>query len=195
MSNQDENEKDNVNGNGNTDFNDDDAYLFGGEEIDDVLENNKDFKEKIRRTGVIYVSHIPEGMNVNTLREKLEDYGPLRIYLVPDNSSKQGDKRQNYKEGWVEFSDKIMAKLCEYEFNGKMIGGKKRNNNFREELWTIKYLHKFKWHNLMEKLNFNKKVREQKIKAEISQSNRETNFIIEKYEHSKNLNRKRKRVI
>jgi ESF2/ABP1 family protein len=162
---------------------------------DDLLEDNKDYKEKVRRTGIIYLSHIPEGMNVNVLREKLSKYSPKRIYLVPDTKSRKGDKRQNYIEGWVEFEDKMFAKLCEYEINGQMIGGKKRNNNLREEIWTIKYLHKFKWHHLMEKINHNKKMREQKMKAEIAQTRRETNFIIDKYEQSKVISElKRKRV-
>jgi ESF2/ABP1 family protein len=170
----------------------DDKYM---DESNDILEDNRDYKEKIRRTGVIYLSHIPEGMNVNLLKEKLSNYNPKRIYLVPDATSRKGDKRQNYKEGWVEFEDKMLAKLCEYELNGQMIGGKKRNNNVREEIWTIKYLHKFKWNHLMERINYSKKMREQKMKAEIAQTRRETNFIIDKYEQSKTISElKRKRV-
>lgn len=173
---------------------------FEFEEPDEDLELNEenlqDFKEKVRRSGVVYFSYIPEGLNVSTLRKKLESYGITRIYLVPEKSSIQkGGKKQNYKEGWAEFSDKMYAKLCEYELNGQMVGGKKRNNDLREEIWTIKYLNKFKWHHLMEKLEHNKKMREQKLKVEIAQSRRENNFISQKFEQSKLINRLNKKKV
>lgn len=150
-------------------------------------ENLVDFREKIKKSGVCYLSYIPEGLNVGLLRSKMQKYGVSRIYLIPDK--KITSKKQTYKEGWVEYKSKLYAKLCEYELNGEAIGGKKRHNELREEIWSIKYLHKFKWHHLMEKLNFNKKLREQRMKTEIAQARRETNFILEKFEQSKNINR------
>jgi ESF2/ABP1 family protein len=167
-------------------------------EDDKGLEDNTldNFKEKVKRSGVIYISYIPEGMTVSFLRKKLQKYGANRVFLVPDTSNSKSKKRQNYKEGWIEFTDKIMAKLCEYEISGKIFGGKKRNNKFREEIWNLKYLNKFKWHHLMEKLQFNKKLREHRMKAELSQSKRENNFILEKFEQSRKINfLNKKRVI
>jgi len=159
---------------------------------EETLEN---YKERIRRSGVLYISYIPEGMTVITLKKNLSKYGVNRVYLVPDTTKvSKSKKKQNYKEGWIEFNDKIMAKLCEYELNGKILGGKKRNNKFREEIWNLKYLHKFKWNHLMEKLQFNKKLREHRMKAELSQIKRENNFIFDKFEQSRkinNLNRRR----
>ena len=38
--------------------------------------------------------------------------------------------------------------------NGQQIGGKKRHNLFFDDIWVIKYLPKFKWHNLTEKLAY-----------------------------------------
>lgn len=156
-------------------------------------ENLEDFREKVKQSGVVYISSIPEGMTVQFIRQSFETYGVTRIYLEPLNKTNKKDKKkQNYKEGWVEFSNKLMAKLCEYELNGKVIGGK-RNLPFREDLWTIKYLHKFKWHHLIEKISFNKKLREQRMKAEITQARREANFIEEKFEQSKIMNKKIKK--
>ena len=153
---------------------------------EDTLEN---YKEKIRRSGVLYISYIPEGMTVITLKKNLSKFGVNRVYLVPDTTKvAKSKKKQNYKEGWIEFTDKIMAKLCEYEFNGKILGGKKRNNKFREEIWNLKYLHKFKWNHLMEKLQFNKKLRDHRMKAELSQIKRENNFILDKFEQSRKIN-------
>jgi ESF2/ABP1 family protein len=181
---------------------DEDSFIIDEEfnledinEEQDLLQNNQDYKEKIRRTGVIYLSYIPEGMTVNLLREKLSNYSPGRIYLVPDLTSRKGEKRQNYKEGWVEFEDKMFAKLCEYELNGQQVGGKKRNNNLREEIWTIRYLHKFKWHHLMEKISHSKKLREQRSKAELRQAKVESGFILDKYGQKRAIDKlKKKRV-
>lgn len=159
------------------------------------LTNIDEIKEKIRRSGLIYLSNIPLGMTVNSLRKLLEDYGIERIYLVPLKEKKKdenGKKIQCYKEGWIEFEDKIFAKLCEYQLNGKVIGGNKKCP-YKDELWTIKYLHKFKWHNLMEKINFDRNVKKNLIKTEIKQGIRENNFIIKNYEKSKAINKKRKR--
>jgi len=167
----------------------DDAISENLEDDKNLEDNTLDkYKEKIKRSGVIYISYIPEGMTVSILRRNLEKFGVNRIYLVPDLNSGKSKKRQNYKEGWIEFKDKLMAKLCEYELNGKILGGKKRNNKFREEIWNLKYLNKFKWHHLMEKLQFNKKLREHRMNAELSQIKRENNFIVEKFELSRKIN-------
>ena len=159
------------------------------------LTNINEIKEKIRRSGLIYISNIPLGKTVNSFRKLLGDYGIERIYLVPlpeKISDENGKKIQGYKEGWIEFEDKIFAKLCEYQLNGKPIGGNKKCP-YKDDLWTIKYLHKFKWHNLMEKINFDKNVRKNLLKTEIKQGIRENNFIIKNYEKSKAINKKRKR--
>lgn len=71
-----------------------------------------------------------------------------------------------YSEGWVEFADKKEAKLCAVALNGQKIGGKKRHNLFYDDIWTIRYLPKFKWQNLTEKLAYDQKVREQRLRAE-----------------------------
>jgi len=167
----------------------DDAVSQNLEDDKNLEDNTLDnFKKKVRRSGIIYISYIPEGMTVSLIRKQLQKYGVNRIYLVPDMANTKSKKRQNYKEGWIEFTDKIMAKLCEYELSGKLFGGKKRNNKFREEIWNLKYLNKFKWHHLMEKLQFNRKLREYRMKAELAQTKRENNFIVETFEQSRKLN-------
>merc|ERR1711934_26261 len=44
---------------------------------EETLEN---YKEKIRRSGVLYISYIPEGMTVITLKKHLSNYGVNRVY-------------------------------------------------------------------------------------------------------------------
>lgn len=187
----------------NKDINDlmDEEYILNTEydpEVNPLDENNiEDYKEKVRRSGVIYISRIPEGMTVANIREHLTDYGVTRIYFIPDREKRltefNNKKVRCYKEGWIEFENKLMAKLCEYELNGKRIGGK-RNVLYREDLWTLKYLKKFKWNHLMEKLSFDKKLREQRLKADMAQSKRENNFLVKNFEKSKMLNKKKKRM-
>lgn len=184
-----ENEEDIVNEYENLDL------IEQGNEDEPDLKNSLAFKEKIRRTGLIYISHIPLGMTVSNLKKLLSDYGVLRVYLIPlkeKKTEKGGKPVQSYKEGWVEFEDKILAKLAEYQLNGKVIGGKK-SCPYKDEIWTIKYLHKFKWHNLMEKINFDKNLREKKLKTEMAQTKRENEFIMKNLERSKMLNKKIKR--
>ena len=162
---------------------------------DNNLSNIDEFNNKIKKTGIIYLSRIPIGMTIPDLRKLLEKYEIKRCYLVPFKEKKINDfgkKVQAYKEGWVEFEDKILAKLCEYQLNGHPIGGKK-SCPYKDDLWTIKYLHKFKWHHLIEKLNFNKNLREKRIKNEIRQGRRENEFMLKIFEKSKILNRKREK--
>jgi hypothetical protein len=73
------------------------------------------------------------------------------------------------------------------------IFGRKKSCPYKDDLWTIKYLHKFKWHHLIEKLNFNKNLREKRIKNEIRQGKRENEFMLKMYEKSKMLNKKREK--
>ena len=167
-------------------------------EIDIKNENDEltvqELREKIRRSGVLYMSRVPIGMKIIDIRRLLEDYGIQRCYFIPLKKKLKnvdGKRVQAYKEGWIEFEDKLYAKLAEYELNGKPIGGN-RKCIYRDELWNLKYLHKFKWNDLVESMTLEKKIQEKKLKIEIKQSDRDNNFIVKNYEKSKKyLNKKR----
>ena len=154
----------------------------------------EELREKIRRSGVLYMSRVPIGMKIIDIRKKLDNYGIQRCYFVPLKKKLKnvdGKRVQAYKEGWIEFEDKIYAKLAEYQLNGKPIGGNKKCI-YRDELWNLKYLHKFKWNDLVESMTIKKKIQEKELKIEIAQSKRENDFIIKNYEKSKKyLNKKR----
>ena len=175
------------------DINEKDIDEYNIDENDLTLE---ELKEKIRRSGVLYMSRVPIGMKISELRKLLEDYGMERCYLVPLKKKMEnidGKKVQAYKEGWIEFNDKIYAKLAEYQLNGRPIRGS-RKCPYKDELWNLKYLHKFKWNDLIENLTMEKKIQEKKLKIEIAQSKRENDFIIKNYEKSKKyLNKKTKK--
>ena len=125
----------------------------------------EELREKIRRSGVLYMSRVPIGMKIIDIRKLLDDYGIQRCYFVPFKKKLQnvdGKRVQAYKEGWIEFEDKIYAKLAEYQLNGKPIGGNKKCV-YRDELWNLKYLHKFKWNDLVESMTLEKKIQEKKL--------------------------------
>ena len=65
-----------------------------------------------------------------------------------------GNRKVKYTEGWVEFCKKKDAKKAELALNCQLIGGKKRKNKYRDDLWNIKYLSGFKWSHLSEKLAY-----------------------------------------
>ena len=156
----------------------------------------EELREKIRRSGVLYMSRVPIGMKIIDIRKLLDDYGIQRCYFVPFKKKLQnvdGKRVQAYKEGWIEFEDKIYAKLAEYQLNGKPIGGNKKCI-YRDELWNLKYLHKFKWNDLVESMTMERKIQEKKLKMEIAQSKRENDFIIKNYEKSKKYHNKKREM-
>jgi len=115
-----------------------DDYLIDDDEERAIEgENMEDYNERVRKSGVVYLSYIPSGVNSTIIREKFENYGVNRIFLVPgkqlillkllkektnDDEKEKVKKKCIYKEGWVEFKSKIMAKFCEFQLNGKQIG-------------------------------------------------------------------------
>ncbi|CAN6572324.1 unnamed protein product [Malus baccata var. baccata] len=154
-----------------------------------MKEGGKDEKQR----GVCYLGRIPPRMDPSTLRQMLSQHGEIqRLYLAPQDSSghvqiKAGKfQRQNFSEGWVEFSDKRVAKRVANMLNGEQIGGKKRSS-FYYDLWNIKYLSKFKWDNLTEEIAYKKATREQKLALEISAAKKERDFYLTKVEKSRAL--------
>ena len=66
----------------------------------------------------------------------------------------KGNKKKNFTEGWVEFHDKRVAKTVALMLNNTPIGGKKRSY-YHDDLWNIKYLSKFRWTHLTERIGKN----------------------------------------
>jgi ESF2/ABP1 family protein len=73
---------------------------------------------------------------------------PKRAYLRRRYTS---TKKPHYTEGWVEFKDKKVARSVAAMLNAQPIGGKKRSR-WRDDVWTMKYLPKFKWNMLTEQI-------------------------------------------
>lgn len=62
-----------------------------------------------------------------------------------------GSKERQYTEGWVEFVDKRIGRSVAGMLNARPIGGK-RGSRWKDDIWTMKYLPKFKWPMLTEHL-------------------------------------------
>lgn len=158
------------------------------------LKSLSKFKSEHDSTGVIYFSRVPPFMKPIKIRQLLSAYGEIgRIYLAPEDSKTaarrkkyRGNKRKNFTEGWVEFMDKRAAKWVAKNLNATKIGGKKRSFYY-DDLWNIKYLSGFKWIHLAEQIAYERAVRDQKLRAEMSQARKENKLFIKNVEKAKML--------
>ncbi|RKP18962.1 hypothetical protein ROZALSC1DRAFT_29391, partial [Rozella allomycis CSF55] len=173
---------------GSDEENDDDGHL----KLDP--EELKKFQKQIKRTGVVYLSRIPPFMKPQKLKNLLSEYGEIgRVYLVPEDSSItnkrkrfKNNKRKNYIEGWVEFLDKRVAKRTVEYLNNTKIGGKKRSFYY-DDIWTLKYLPKFKWQNLTEQLAYEKVKKENLLRMQMMQAKREASQFMQQVEIAKSI--------
>ncbi|CAN2389199.1 small-subunit processome assembly [Pristimantis euphronides] len=141
--------------------------------------------------GIIYLGHIPHGLQPSHIRNILSVHGEVgRIFLqgkdhfARKKKKKPGSNAHDFTEGWVEFRDKRVAKRVAASLNNMPMGTRKKNR-FHDDLWCMKYLHRFKWTDLSERLAIERQVRSQKMRAEVSQAKRETNFYLQNVELSK----------
>lgn len=137
------------------------------------LDSIESFNAKVDRTGIIYLSRIPPGMGPSKVKHILSQHGETgRIYLVAADADKKGKSSNNadkkhkphrFVEGWIEFMDKKVARHTAEMLNAKVIGdaavsktkGNKRNggaSKWRDDVWTMKYLPRFKWNMLSEQV-------------------------------------------
>lgn len=152
--------------------------------------------------GIIYLGHIPPRLRPKHLRNMLSVYGEIgRVFLQPEDQQvrtrkkKSGLRRCDFTEGWVEFRDKRVAKRVAASLHNTPMGTRKRQRFF-SDLWCIKYLHRFQWTHLSERLAYEQTVLQQRLRTEVSQAKRETNFYlnnVEKSAHMDKLKKKRQR--
>jgi ESF2/ABP1 family protein len=147
-----------------------------------------------KKSGVIYLSRVPPFMKPHTLRNFLSPHAPSglgRIFLAPEDPAKRssrikagGNKKKTFTEGWVEFISKRDAKICAEMLNANCIGGKK-GGWYSDDLWNMKYLHGFKWRDLMEQIANEDAERANRLTAEIARSTRENKLFLEGVEKAK----------
>ena len=165
------------------------------------LKSVSSFKEKQDKSGVVYLSRVPPYMKPEKVKHLLGRHAAIgRVFLTPEDPAVRskrkamgGNKRQSYVDGWVEFLDKRDAKRVAADLNTQPVGGK-ATSFFSADLWNLRYLSKFKWHHLTEKIAYDNNVRRHKLQAEISQAKREKDFYLERVDQSKKISGKRRRV-
>ncbi|KAL0117748.1 hypothetical protein PUN28_008861 [Cardiocondyla obscurior] len=153
---------------------------------------------KKAKRGIIYLSTIPRYMNIVMIREMLSAYGKLgRVYLQPADNEAQSTKYKkklkkaikHFTEGWIEFESKKVAKFVAETLNNTQISTRKRSK-FYDDIWNIKYLPRFKWIHLSERLAYERAVHKQRLLTEIAQAKREVNFFSYNVDRSKKLRKK-----
>ncbi|XP_029170683.1 activator of basal transcription 1-like [Nylanderia fulva] len=154
-------------------------------------------KKKVKR-GIIYLSTIPKYMNVAMIREIFSAYGKVdRVYLQLAENDAQSIKKKRKKaikyftEGWVEFESKKVAKFVAATLNNTQVSTRKKSR-FYDVMWNIKYLPRFKWIHLSERLAYERAVHKQRLLTEIAQVKREVNFFSYNVDRSKKLLKKHK---
>jgi len=155
------------------------------------LGDSEALQEKKKKPGVIYLSSVPDGMNVTQTTAFFSEFGRVgRVFLQPDKTDKQKGKfNRVFSEGWVEFASKKVARMAAERLNCQPVGGK-RKSKAHDQTWNIKYLPRFKWVHLSERLAYEAAVRQQRLRTEISQVKREAEHFKSSVESGK---RKRSR--
>ncbi|CAF0984778.1 unnamed protein product [Rotaria sp. Silwood1] len=164
------------------------------ESNDEVVHVSETKKKKT--PGVIYLSRIPNKMNVTIIRSYFDQYGQTgRIYLqLSKNEDKNKRERgPKYTEGWVEFKFKRDAKLIAKQLNNQQVGGRRRTPWY-DDIWNIKYLSKFRWAHLHERFQYENEVRKKRLRQEVLQAKREANLYIENVEKGRKLRKLEKKM-
>ncbi|KAG6865382.1 hypothetical protein C0991_003085 [Blastosporella zonata] len=140
----------------------------------------EEFKRIQDRAGVLYISRIPPGMRPTKVRHLMSMHGEVgRVYLQQEDAKRAylrkkytATKKAHFTEGWVEFKDKKVARTVADMLNAQPIGGKK-GTRWRDDVWTMKYLPKFKWNMLTEQVAHEAAIHAAKLRVELSQSRAE----------------------
>ncbi|KAG8903975.1 RNA-binding ATPase activator esf2 [Tulasnella sp. 403] len=158
------------------------------------------FEAAQQRAGIIYVSRIPPGMRAQKIRQLLSAYGEVgRMRMVTEEKRRTenrrkftGSKTVNFVEGWVEFADKHVARSVATLLNGQPIGGRNRSR-YKDEVWTMKYLPKFKWNMLTEHLAQGRAERTARLRIELAQSKLEQADYLKQVALAKTLEQRSKK--
>ncbi|XP_045504452.1 pre-rRNA-processing protein esf2-like [Colias croceus] len=170
-------------------------YVNNENSLDSTVgsDTNSNSLKKKRKRGIIYLSTIPPYMNVAKIREIFTEFGEVgRIYL--QSSAKPGEKRKRvpnqFTEGWVEFKRKKIAKAVAASLNNTKIGTRKKSRYY-DMIWNIKYIPRFKWIHLSERLAYEKAAMKQRLRAEISQAKKEAHYLQSNVEKSKKMKKRK----
>mmetsp|Transcript_32487 Transcript_32487/g.93555 ORF Transcript_32487/g.93555 Transcript_32487/m.93555 type:complete len:303 (+) Transcript_32487:76-984(+) len=149
--------------------------------------------EEVDRRGIVHLASVPAFMSADKVRHLMEEFGEIgRVYLAPEDKAESsrrkragGNRKMRFTEGWVEFMDRRLAKRVAGTLNATAIGGKKRHNFYRDDMWNLKYLPRFKWHMLKEGTIYNRHVRKARLEQKLGQARRENDLFLERVHQAK----------
>ncbi|KAI0200242.1 hypothetical protein F4808DRAFT_172966 [Astrocystis sublimbata] len=155
-------------------------------------------EKAIKRSGIVYISRIPPFMKPGAVRTIFERFGKInRVYLAPEDAQvrarrlQQGQNRKkNFNEGWLEYILKADAKAAVHVLNGTTlaeVGMAKKGSYYRDDIWSLRYLKGFKWHNLTEQIATETAERASRMRAEISKAAKENKEFVRNIQKSKEL--------
>ncbi|KAH8797104.1 hypothetical protein DL96DRAFT_1540798 [Flagelloscypha sp. PMI_526] len=155
------------------------------------------FNTAQERTCVIYISRIPPGMRPTKVRRHMSQYGEIgRVHLQQEDAKRAylrrkytATKKAHFTEGWVEFKDKKVARRVAEMLNANTIGGKK-GTRWRDDIWTMKYLPKFKWNMLTEQVAHEAELHMAKLRVELAQSKMEQRDYLKNVELARVLDKR-----
>ncbi|TIB38904.1 hypothetical protein E3P86_01376 [Wallemia ichthyophaga] len=99
-------------------------------------------------------------------------------------SANSHPKNPRFKEGWVEFKKRRVARKVAQLLNAQPIGGKK-GDRYRDDIWTMKFLGGFKWEMLSEHIAIEQASHSAKLRNELSQSKREQEDYLKRVDRAK----------
>jgi len=158
------------------------------------------FNAAQERAGIIYISRIPPGMRPTKVRHLMSAYGEVdRVYLQQEDPKRAylrkkytSTKKAHYTEGWVEFKDKKIARSVADMLNAQPIGGKK-GTRWHDDVWTMKYLPKFKWNMLTEQVAHEAALHTARLRVELAHSRTEQKDYLRQVELARVLEKRKER--
>ncbi|XP_068232424.1 uncharacterized protein [Palaemon carinicauda] len=112
--------------------------------------------------------------------------------VFSDKNKPSLKKNPHYTEGWIEFKSKRKAKWVTMLLNSNKVGGKKKDACY-DELWNIKYLPRFKWAFLNQRLEYERESYRQRMNAAISQVRQEADHFVKVSDTSERKKKKEKK--
>lgn len=143
---------------------------------------------KRAKSGVVYVSRVPPGLDVGGLRALLRPVGELgRVWLRAEDAARRKERealggarrRGVFMDGWVEFVRRRDARACVELLNGRAMRGGKRPGRWAGDLWCLRYLRGFTWDDLVEECCGGARERVLRVRREMEGVRRERAFLDE----------------
>jgi len=163
-------------------------------------KSNIQNQSEVDNRGVVYISRIPPGVGPRKILSLLDQYGEIsRIYFEKEEKSRKhnANKQNRFSDGWIEFADKEIARNVAESLNNTPMA-KKKGDYLGSDLWNLRYLRKFRWKHLTEKLAYQQQLRAERLRAELEEAKKENEEFMEQVKRTriaeKIQQKKRKRI-